>query len=268
MSDYWSGKRAVVTGASSGLGLHIARQLHAAGARVLLAARGAEPLRSAAAELGDRAQDQVCDVTCDEDVAGLTDRAVQWLEGIDIWVNAAGKSGRGAAGDTPLESFRELWELNFLATVRCSQAALPHLQASAGHLVNIGSLASKLAPRWLGGYAASKFPLAAFCQQLRLEQREHGVHVLLVCPGPLRRDDAEAARYFEEAEGLPAEAQQPGGGARVKAIDPNQLAEQILRACQRRRPELVKPGLARWLAAVCQISPSWGDWLLRRRTSG
>ena len=71
--------------------------------------------------------------------------------------------------DTTAADFQRLWELNFLATVRLSRAAVPELQQTRGHLVNIGSLAAKVAPRYLGAYPASKFPLAAYCQQLRLE---------------------------------------------------------------------------------------------------
>ena len=84
-------------------------------------------------------------------------------------------------------------DLNFLSTVRVTQAALPHLLKTGGHLVQIGSLATKIASRYLGAYAASKFPVAAYCQQLRLELGPQGLHTLLVCPGPIRRDAANSA---------------------------------------------------------------------------
>lgn len=265
MNSYWQSKRAVVTGASAGLGRALAAALCDHGARVVMAARRIEPLEAAAASLGDNASAAACDVTRDDEVLRLAADSAERLGGIDLWVNAAGKSSRGAAAETSLEDYRALWELNFLATVRCSQAALPHLRRSSGHLVNIGSLASKLAPRWLGAYPASKFPVAAFCQQLRLELSDTGVHVLLVCPGPIARQDA-GQRYDEQAERLPPEARKAGGGARVKSLDPRQLSEQILEACRRRRVELVAPAKARLLAAITQLSPSWGDWLLRRRS--
>jgi short-subunit dehydrogenase len=155
-------------------------------------------------------------------------------------------------------------ELNFFATVACTQAALPHLLATKGHVVNIGSLASKCAARFMGGYAASKFAVAAFSQQLRLEMKSQGLHVLLVCPGPIVRDQP---RVYAGGDDLPAAAKKPGAGVKLKGIDPDWLAEKILRACQRRTTELVIPGKARLLFAISQLFPQWGDWLLDRMTA-
>jgi hypothetical protein len=86
---------------------------------------------------------------------------------------------------------------------------------------------------------------------------------MLVCPGPIARDDA-GNRYAAEAPDVPAAAQAPGAGAKLKAIDPDRLAEVILNSAAARKPELVVPAKARLLFAVSQLSPSWGDWLLRR----
>jgi hypothetical protein len=89
---------------------------------------------------------------------------------------------------------------------------------------------------------------------------------MLVCPGPIAREDA-GQRYAAAAPDIPATAQAPGGGARVKAIDPAELAAAILRACEARKPELIVPAKARLLFAISQLSARWGDWLLRRSTS-
>ncbi|MGI9457382.1 MAG: SDR family NAD(P)-dependent oxidoreductase, partial [Aeoliella sp.] len=148
------------------------------------------------------------------------------------------------------------------------------LTAMRGHLVLVGSLASHVAPRYLGAYPASKFPLAAIAQQLRLELGPSGLHTLLVCPGPIARHmlgdhasgDKSDDRYQAEARGVPASAGGPGGGAKVLALDPHNLAERILKACQRRRSELVLPRKARLLFVLNQISPRLGDWLLKRMT--
>jgi short-subunit dehydrogenase len=236
------------------------------GASVVVAARDASSLTAACQRLGNSASAATCDVLQDDDVQSLTTAAVERLGGIDVWVNAAGRSSRGAVLETSLEDFRAAWELNFLATVRCSAAAAPHLIESSGHLVNIGSLASKFAPRWLGAYPTSKFPLAAYCQQLRLEEGDKGLHVLLVCPGPLTRDDG-GNRYDAQTDGLPEAAGKPGGGAKVRTLDPHQVAEKILRACERRTPELILPAKARLLAVISQWWPAWGDRLLRRSSS-
>ncbi len=251
---FWQGKRAVVTGGSSGLGRQLAQVLVDRGARVLLVARDEERLQ------------HVADVTQQADIERLAHKVEEQFGGVDFLCHAAGRSMRGEVLDTPIDDFRDLWELNFLSAVRLSQAFGESLASSRGHLVLIGSLASKVAPRYLGAYPTSKFPLAALSQQLRLELGPQGLHVLLTCPGPIARDQ-QTTRYAEVADGLPPVAQLPGGGAKLKMIDPQRLAEQILTACERRQPELVVPWKARLLFSLSQLSPRWGDWLLQKTTS-
>lgn len=266
--SFWTNKVALVTGASSGLGLHIATAFAAAGASVVLAARDAARLDSASAALaqpGSRILAVAADVTKQEQVDRLVERTITEFGRLDVLVNCVGVSSRGRAIDTTPEEFARLLDINLLATVRCTRAAMPHLLGSRGHLVNIGSLSGKTASRYLGAYPASKFALTAYTGQLRLELGPEGLHVLLVLPGPIARDDA-GTRYTTQAADLPASAQQPGGGVKLKGIDPAKLAGQILRACERRRPELVVPGRARLVFALQQLSPRLGDWILRRMT--
>jgi short-subunit dehydrogenase len=98
-----------------------------------------------------------------------------------------------------------------------------------------------------------------------LELGPQGLHVLLVCPGPVERKDA---RLYPLAglEGVPEAARAPGAGVQVHAIPPQQLARAILLACERRRPELVIPAKARLLFAISQLWPSLGDWIVRHKT--
>ena len=267
MSD-WKGKVAVVTGGSSGLGLTIAKTLLGAGAQVVLAARDPQRLDQAACEVqgaGGEVTTVPTDVTQDEDVGRLFEQVEQRYGRLDGLFHCAGRSARGNAVDTTVDEFRDLWELNFLSAVRCTSAALPFLRQSRGHVIHIGSLASKVGSRYLGAYPASKFSLAAYAQQLRLELTDSGVHVLLVCPGPIARPDS-GARYTAQAGDLPKQAQQPGGGVRLKRLDPVRIAERILKACKQRRPELVIPSTARLLFALGQLWPSLGDSILRAKT--
>ena len=164
----------------------------------------------------------------------------------------------------PTRKNSALWELNFLSAVRVAQAFTPDLVHRRGHLVFVGSLAGKCAPRYLGAYPASKFPLAALAQQLRLELGSKGVHTLLVSPGPIARDDA-GSRYGQ-TENLPSAATRPAAGARLKAIAPEVLAEKILRACEARRPELVVPAKTKLLFALAQLWPTFGDRILQKQT--
>jgi short-subunit dehydrogenase len=266
--SYWTDKVALVTGGSAGLGLAIARALVGAGASVTIAARDEDRLAAARDSLN--AGGMACaaipaDVTKQPDCERLVTQTLAARGRLDLLVNCAGRSARGEAAATSADEFAQLIEINFLSAVRVSRAALPRLVASRGHLVFIGSLASKSASRYLGAYPASKFPLAAYAQQLRLELGPQGLHTLLVCPGPIRRDDA-GQRYDAAAANLPSEARRPGGGVKLKGIDPDWLAARILRGCERRTPELVVPARARLLFAISQLWPRWGDWIVTRMT--
>lgn len=266
---YWRNKTIVITGGSTGLGLRMAQQAARRQANVVLVARDVPRLEAAVASLTPGTAGRVLSLAADLTRQADVERAFAQLNaefprGFDALVNCAGMSSRRAVLDTTPEDFQSSWELNFLATVRCTRAAMPQLLAARGHLVNIGSLASKAASAFLGAYPATKFAVAAYSQQLRLELANQGLHVLLVCPGPIARDDAG---YRYEALSVPEQARKPGGGVRLRGIDPDWLAERILAACERRTLELVVPGRARWLFAVSQISPGWGDWLIRRMTS-
>ncbi len=212
MSD-WSGKVVVVTGGSSGLGCAIAAAFARRKARVVIAARGEEALARTAASLaqqGITVTPITADVTRQESVDALIAQTIEMFGRLDVLVNNAGRSSRRAVLDTTVEDFAALWELNLLGVVRMTRTAAPHLLATGGHLVNIGSLAGKSATRYMGAYPASKFALSAYTQQLRLELGPEGLHVLLVCPGPITRDEPRAAdseRGQEDLSHLPEAAQ-------------------------------------------------------------
>jgi short-subunit dehydrogenase len=238
-----------------------------------MVARNQAPLDSAVQDVKSHGVDVlsvIADVTRAEDIKRIRDTALNSWGGIDLLCHCAGRSMRGTTLATTPADFRELWETNFLSAVECIQQFAEPLMQSHGHIVLVGSLASKVAAGYLGAYPSSKFPLAALAQQLRLETESRGLHTLLVCPGPIARDDHHAlgSRYSAQGAEVPAAAHQPGGGAKMRAINPHWLAERILRACEERQAELIVPKRARWLFAVTQLSPRLGDWLLRRMTSG
>jgi NAD(P)-dependent dehydrogenase (short-subunit alcohol dehydrogenase family) len=268
--SYWHEKVAFVTGGSAGFGLMLARTLAAAGARLALVDRDAERLDIAVEQLKSEGRDAasfVADVTRADEVEAVVADAVRTLGKLDLLANIVGRSARGSVLDTTPEAFRELLELNFLSMVHGTRAAIPHLIRSKGHIINMGSLAAKSAARFLGAYPVSKFAVAAYSQQLRYELAPLGIHVLLVCPGPMARPDA-GQRYDHEAAGLPQSARQPGGGVKLKGIPPERLAAEVLRCCERRVPELVMPAKARLLFALAQLWPSLADRVLLNRTGG
>jgi uncharacterized protein len=107
--------------------------------------------------------------------------------------------------------------------------------------------------------------MAAYSQQLRMELAPEGLHVLLVCPGPVARKD-DRLYPLEGLDGLPPRARRPGGGAKTRTISPQWLAGEILRACEERRPDLIVPYKARLLFALAQLWPRLGDRILLRNT--
>jgi len=266
--SYWQDRVVLVTGGSSGLGRVIADAFAAAGAKIVIAALEEADVNKAAAEIRAAGCDALgiqADITQQADVDRLFSEAISRFGKLDVLVNNAGRSMRGKVLDTTPEQFRELMELNLIALVRCTRAAGPHLLAARGHVVNIGSLAAKSASRWVGAYPATKHAVAAYSQQLRLELGPRGLHVLLVCPGPLERTDPRLYP-LEGLEDVPERARKPGAGVKTKAIPPQWLAAQILRACERRAAEIVVPRSARLLFAIAQLWPGLGDWIVLRKT--
>jgi len=268
MTGYWTEKVVLVTGSSSGLGRALAKAFARSGAHVVVSARSADALETVAADLrsfGTQVLAIPADVTQLDQVDSLIEQTVKHFGRLDVLVNNVGRSTRGALLEITPEDFASLMDINFLSVVRCTRAAVPHLIRSHGHLVNIGSLSGKSASRYVGAYSATKFALAAYTQQLRLELRPQGVHVLLVSPGPIARDDS-TQRHSDKLAGLPARAAKPGAGVRISPVRPERLSQAILKACRRGQPELIYPPLARLFIAVIQLFPRLGDWLVRRMT--
>ena len=267
--SHWEQKKVVILGGSQGLGRKLAEAWYRQGADVTIVAR--DPVKLAAAEAKIEpgpSQDakRMRTFTADVTNVGDVERLFGQLEEIDVLVNAFGRSDRGRAVETSADKYAELLDLNFIAVTSCVAAAIDALKRSRGSIVNIGSLASKSVSPYLGAYPASKFALAAYTAQLRLELAEDGIHTLLVCPGPIRRSDA-GGRYDRSAQGLPDSARKPGGGVKLQGIDPVWLAQRIIRACELRQVELVVPAKSRLLFAISQLSPTLGDWIVRKMTS-
>lgn len=261
----WEGKTVLVTGGSAGLGKAIAREFGRRGAQVVCVARDADRLRLACQQLKDegiQAEPLSLDVTDPEQVErGFADIA-QRFGHLDVLVNCVGRSTRSDIMKLKMQDFRELMEVNFFSLVNCTQTALPYLVESQGCCINIGSLSAKTAWPYMAPYTASKFAVAAYTHQLRIEGPA-GVHFMLVCPGPIRRTDA-GSRYEEVAADLPVNARAPGAGAKLRGICPEELARRIVCACEKRKAELITPWSARILFVISHYSPRIGDWILRK----
>jgi NADP-dependent 3-hydroxy acid dehydrogenase YdfG len=184
---------ALVTGASSGIGEAAARALAARGAAVALVARRADRLEALAgeiAEAGGTALPVEADVAEREQAEVAVTRAVEGLGRLDVLVNNAGVMLLGPIADAPVEEWERMIEVNLLGLLYTARAALPHLLEAAekdprrvADLVNISSVAGRIARKGSGVYNATKFGVGAFSESLRQEVTRRGVRVSLVEPG-------------------------------------------------------------------------------------
>jgi NADP-dependent 3-hydroxy acid dehydrogenase YdfG len=179
-------RTALVTGASRGIGLAIARDLAGRGIRVAMIARSSAALRDAAAALGDALPIE-CDVADSSAVDAMADRVRSEFGDVpDVVVNNAGLFRLAAARATTPADFAESLEVNLVAPFRVIHAFLPAMQdRGRGHLVTIGSIADRVAFAENGAYAAGKYGLRGLHEVLRAELVNSGVRTTLISPGPV-----------------------------------------------------------------------------------
>jgi short-subunit dehydrogenase len=182
---------AIVTGASSGIGEQLARDLAARGARVVLVARREERLRALATALGgeDRALALACDVADRLAVEATVARAVERWGRVDVLVNSAGVARHALFKDEPAETFVRLMATNYLGVVWAIRAVLPPMRArGAGWIVNVSSVAGKLGQPDESAYSASKFAVTGLSEALVYELAPLGIHVTTVYPALVRTE--------------------------------------------------------------------------------
>jgi 3-oxoacyl-[acyl-carrier protein] reductase len=179
-----TGKSALVTGASGGIGADIARALHAAGATVGLSGTRTEPLEALAAELGSRAHVLPCNLSNAEEVEGLVKRAVEAMGSVDILVNNAGITRDGLAMRMSDDDWQSVIDVNLTAAFRLCRAAIRGMmKARWGRIVNISSVVGRAGNAGQANYAASKGGLVALSKSLAEEVASRGITVNCVSPG-------------------------------------------------------------------------------------
>jgi NADP-dependent 3-hydroxy acid dehydrogenase YdfG len=190
-----SGRTAVVTGASSGIGAATVRALAAAGYRTVAAARRVERCEALAAEVGGAAAR--LDVTDDASVA----RFVAGLGEVDVVVHSAGGAlGLDRVEGADLDQWRRMYEANVLGVVRLTKALLPKLRDSgAGHIVVLGSIAGFEVYPGGAGYTAAKHAVNALCRTLRLELNGEPIRITEIAPGMVETEFSQV-RFGGDAE--------------------------------------------------------------------
>ncbi len=239
---------AVVTGASSGIGVEIARLLAARGDLCVLLARRADRLQEVADELG--AEAEPCDVSDRAAVEAVAARILERHPSIDVLVNNAGVPGRTRFLDGDPEVIERLIRINYLGAVWCLRAFLPGLRAAApSNVVNIVSVAGVVAGP-SGPYSASKHAELAFSRTVAAELRPEGIRVHTVKPG------------FAETEGFPQ--RYLGPRAQRIVIGPEDVAAHVLRSLEDGRGESTVPWFYGPLGVAQDLMPNLFTFVLGR----
>jgi NADP-dependent 3-hydroxy acid dehydrogenase YdfG len=230
MPDRLDGTVALVTGASSGIGVSTALELARQGAAVALAARRAGRLDELAAQIrneGGTVAVIPADVTSEDDAARLIDRTVAELGRLDTLVNNAGLMLLGPVTGAPTDDWRRMVDVNVLGLMYCTHVALPHLISAAkdsprqvADIVNLSSVAGRIARNGSAAYNATKFGVGAFSEGLRQEVAARRVRVSVIEPGVTETELAGHNR----PEVIEQMNRRFGDMARLQAVD---IAEAI-----------------------------------------
>ncbi len=246
-------KVVIVTGASEGIGAHVAAVLQQRGAVLSLIARNQQKLSTVATS-----QDLTIagDLTDDVVRSELIARTVARFGRIDVLINNAGRGSYYSATTTPTEEARAVFELNFFAPLDLVRLAAPHLRASRGTIANVSSIAGQISLPWLPVYSASKFALSAITSAQRSELRRDGVHVMGVFPGYVDTD-------------FQAHAVGPGPPERVVqgkrfAVSAQACAEAIVYGIERRKSIVVTPRAGWALVWASRLMPGFIESRMER----
>jgi NAD(P)-dependent dehydrogenase (short-subunit alcohol dehydrogenase family) len=189
-----AGNRALVTGASRGIGRAIATAFSEAGADVALLARSRDRLEAVASDLDGETLVTVGDVSDTESVTECVDATVDAFGGLDVVVNNAGIVTREALADTPDKAIDRLIDVNLQGVLRVARATLPALVESSGAMVNVSSMAAERGIEGLSTYSASKGGVSSLTRQLAIEYGDDGVRVNAVVPGTIKTSVNEEVR--------------------------------------------------------------------------
>lgn len=217
----YRGKVAWVTGASSGIGAALARELSARGANIILSGRRRDALAILCDELDGDNFVLPFEATGFDEMPSVVETALSW-KSVDLLVNNAGVTQRSLALDTGFDVYRQLMEVDFFAPLRLTQLILPHMvHRRSGHLAIVSSMAGKVGGPLRTGYAAAKHACVGYFDALRAEiETTYGIGVSVVLPGHVATPVAQSALVgdgsrFERSDPMIDAGMEPASAAKV-----------------------------------------------------
>lgn len=231
---WYQGKKAVITGGSSGIGKAVAEQLVLWGADVCIWARNPSRLEETMKGLQQKkrfSHQKViwfsCDVTSVQAVQATAVKTVEALGGIDLLINSVGDTHPGYFIQIPHEVFEHLMEVNFMATVHCVRAFLPFfIKQNQGHIANLASVLGFMGIFGYTAYSASKFALFGFSQCLRQELLPYNIQISVCFP-----PDTETPLFQKENPLKPEETKRLSG--KIKPMSPEDVALALLKGMKK-----------------------------------
>ena len=258
IKEYFKDKVMVITGASSGIGLASARLFASYGARLALAARSIDKLKTLASEISSDPSKVLCiktDVSIEEDCRNLIESTVKYFGRIDFLINNAGISMRASFSKVDLNVIRRLMDVNFWGTVCCTKYALPYLLESKGSVTGVISVAGYAGLPGRTGYATSKFAIRGFLETLRMEHQEDGLHVLVFAPGYTSSNVRNAALL---ADGSP-QGTTPKDESNLMSAE--EVAQKLAWGLYRKKREMILTALGYWDVWFYKRFPRLMDWV-------
>jgi NAD(P)-dependent dehydrogenase (short-subunit alcohol dehydrogenase family) len=254
----FAGRVVVITGGSRGLGLVMARQFAAEGARLCLLARDEADLARAGDELRDMGADVLtlrCDIRRRADIRAAVDRILDHFKVIDVLVNNAGVIQVGPLEHMTTEDFENSMATHFWGPLHLMYEIVPGMRRRGfGRIVNISSIGGRMAVPHLAPYCASKFALAGLSDAVRAELNQYGVRVTTVAPGLMRTGSPVNAdmkgQHEAEYAWFALSSSVPG-----LSISAERAARQILDACRHGDPDLIITMQARLAIAATHATP-------------
>lgn len=257
-----SEKVVVITGASSGIGRATALEFARKGCAVVLGARRENALHALEQEcrrLGGKAIAFPLDVTYEQDVRRMAERAIQEFGKIDIWINNAGVSGLGRFEDTPIEDIRRIIDINLFGYIHGAKAVIPHFkERKEGILINVSSIVGLTGQPYSAAYTISKFAIRGLSISLQQElSNEKNIHVCTVLPGTI-----DTPLFQHAANYMGKEIQAPG-----PAKEAEDVAKAIISLTQNPKREITIGRLSRVPAYLTRaFSPKLFDKQFRKLT--